>query len=111
MSALLIYDETQNTITCTNSSSSSKSTNSKTNNNVLSSQIAIGRTILNVGVLDGDDIRSVKIYDLVGRELYSNNRVIKNNVRIYDYELMTNKVYIVQISTDSKKIIKKIIKK
>lgn len=108
---LLTYDDTQNIITCTNAGSSAKSESSNKSNTIVSSKIAIGDTTLNVDILGDDDIRSVKIYDLVGKELYANNHVADNNNKIYDYNLNANTIYVVQISTSSKIIIKKIVKK
>jgi hypothetical protein len=108
--ATLTYDDLQNVITCTNGGTSNKSASGSNKNS--GSNIILVPSDDKLSISSSEEmVQSIRVYNILGKLLFTQKNVSKKSTQIYDYDFTFNKnqLYILHIKTDSNVEIKKII--
>jgi endo-1,4-beta-xylanase len=108
----LIYDDLQNVITCTNGGTSNKSASGSNKNG--GSDVILIQSDDKLSISSSEEIvQSIRVYNILGKVLFTQKNVPQKVTQIYDYDFTFNKnqLYILHIKTKSNLEIKKIIKR
>lgn len=106
----LVYNPSQNVITCTNGGTSNKSASGSNKNS--GSNIILVPSDDKLSISSSEEmVQSIRVYNILGKLLFTQKNVSKKSTQIYDYDFTFNKnqLYILHIKTDSNVEIKKII--
>ena len=110
---VLVYDDSQNVITCTGSSA----TSNKSILNSTKKEFSEIKLFMNGNKLDisstSNNIQKINIYDTLGKKLFTSKNISAKSLEIYNSEFLleASKLYVIHIQTDTGIEIRKIIKR